>query len=189
MAARRIALLRGINVGGGKKVPMAQLRELFARLGHRAVRTYVQSGNVVFTAADPDATPAQLAEAIERAIEEELGFPVVVMVRTRDELAAAIDRDPFRGVADHPSRYHVLFLGGEVDSDGLEEIDAAAFEPERFAVRGRELYLWTPEGIGRSKLAQALSRRRLGVEATARNWRTVTTLLALADAEEESTAG
>jgi uncharacterized protein (DUF1697 family) len=181
MVARRIALLRGINVGGGKKVPMAQLRELFEQLGHDAVRTYVQSGNVVFTAADPDATPAQLAAPIEQAIEEQFGFPVAVTIRTRDELAAVIDADPFAGVADHPSRYHVLFLAQEGDPRRLEEVDAAAFEPERFALRGRELYLWTPEGIGRSKLAQQLSERRLGVAATARNWRTVTTLLALAD--------
>jgi len=184
MSARRVALLRGINVGGGKKVPMAQLRELFDRLGHGAVRTYVQSGNVVFTAADPDATPAQLAAATEQAIEAEFGFPVAVTIRTRDELAAVIDADPFRGIADHPSRYHVLFLAAAADPSRLDEVDAAAFEPERFALRGRELYLWTPEGIGRSKLAQTLSERRLGVAATARNWRTVTTLLALADAEQ-----
>lgn len=184
MAARRIALLRGINVGGNKKVPMARLRELFEQLGHRAVRSYVQSGNVVFTAADPKATPAQLGQQVEQAIEEEFGFPVAVTIRTRDELAAVIAADPFAGVADHPSRYHVVFLADEGDPRRLAEVDAAAFEPERFALHGRELYLWTPEGIGRSKLAQALSERRLGAAATARNWRTVTTLLALADADE-----
>ncbi|MBB4662346.1 DUF1697 domain-containing protein [Conexibacter arvalis] len=184
MPARRIALLRGINVGGGKKVPMAQLRELVEGLGHTAVRTYVQSGNVVFTAADPDAAAAEVGEGIERAIAAAFGFDVLVTIRTRDELAAVIAADPFAGVADHPSRYHVLFLAEAGDPRRLEELDRAAYEPERFALRGRELYLWTPEGLGRSKLAQALSERRLGVAATARNWRTVTTLLALADAAE-----
>lgn len=181
--ARRIALLRGINVGGNRKLPMARLRELLAELGHGAVRTYVQSGNVVFTAADPDATPAALAAGIERAIADTFGFDCAVTIRTRDELAEVIAADPFVGIADHPSRYHVLFLAAAADPSRLEEIDRAAFEPERFALRGRELYLWTPEGIGRSPLAQALTERRLGVAATARNWRTVTTLLTIADAE------
>jgi len=184
MAARRIALLRGVNVGGNKKVPMARLRELFERLGHRAVRTYVQSGNVVFTAGDPSASDGELARAVEQAIEEELGFSAAVTIRTRDELAAVLAADPFAGVADHPSRYHVFFLADEVDPDRLADVDRARYEPERFALRGRELYLWTPEGLGRSPLAKVLTERRLGVAATARNWRTVTTLLEIADAEE-----
>jgi uncharacterized protein (DUF1697 family) len=181
--ARWIALLRGINVGGNKKVPMAQLRELMEGLGHGAVRTYVQSGNVVFTAADPGAAPEAAGRAIEAAIEAAFGFGSAVTIRTRDELAAVIASDPFADVVDHPSRYHVLFLSGEGDASSLAELDRAAFEPERFALRGRELYLWTPEGIGRSPLAQRLTERRIGARATARNWRTVTTLLEMADSE------
>lgn len=180
---RLIALLRGINVGGNRKVPMAQLRELMEQLGHADVVTYVQSGNVVFAPADPGAAPEAVAAGIEGALEEAFGFRPAVAVRTREQLAAIVAADPFAGVADHPSRYHVLFLSAAGDAEALAEIDAAAFEPERFALRGRELYLWTPEGIGRSSLAQKLTERRIGAAATARNWRTVTKLLELADSE------
>ncbi|HEY4279059.1 MAG TPA: DUF1697 domain-containing protein, partial [Conexibacter sp.] len=91
--ARLIALLRGINVGGNKKVPMAELRELMAGLGHTDVRTYVQSGNVVFTAASEDASAEQVAQGIEAAIEERFGFGSLITIRTRDELAAVIEAD------------------------------------------------------------------------------------------------
>ncbi len=179
--ARQIALLRGINVGGNRKVPMARLRELMEALGHTDVATYVQSGNVVFTPADAAAPPEKVAAGIEEALEGAFGFRPAVTIRTREELAAVVAADPFAGVADHPSRYHVFFLSGPGDEAALAELDAAAFEPERFALRGRELYLWTPEGIGRSPLAQKLTERRIGAAATARNWRTVTTLLEMAD--------
>jgi uncharacterized protein (DUF1697 family) len=177
--ARWIALLRGINVGGHAKVPMARLRELFEELGHTDVRTYVQSGNVVFTG--PDRSDEEVATEIENALEAEFGFRPTVLVRSRDEIAAVVDANPFGGVADNPSRYLVHFLAGEIAPERLAEVGENDFAPEAFELRGRELYIWVPQGMRDSPLVKALSEKRLGVTATSRNWRTVTKLLELAD--------
>lgn len=176
---RWIALLRGVNVGGSKKVPMARLRELLSDLGHDDVRTYVQSGNVVFGAGE--ASAERIAGEIERAIEGEFGFGVRITMRTHEELAAVVAANPFPDAVAEPKTLHVLFLAAAVAADRLDDVHRAAFEPELFELRERELYLWLPDGIGRSALAARLTERRLGVEATARNWRTVRTLLELAD--------
>jgi uncharacterized protein (DUF1697 family) len=177
--ARQIALLRGINVGGHKKVPMARLRELLGELGYEDVRTYVQSGNVILTG--PDQSPEELERTLERQLEEAFGFAVSVLVRSREQLAAVVAANPLREVATEPARHHVLFLSGEPAVERLDAIDAALHAPDAFVHRGREIYLWTPAGVRDSRLAKALSDARLGVTATARNWRTVEKLLALAD--------
>jgi uncharacterized protein (DUF1697 family) len=177
--ARQIALLRGINVGGRRKVPMAGLRELMSELGYEDVRTYVQSGNVVFTG--PDAAPEKVARRLEQAIETTFGFDVAVVVRSRDELAAVVRADPLGDEATDPGKYLVSFLSDEVDPDHLADIDLEEFAPETFRLDGRELYLWLPDGVHSSRLAKALTDKRLGTTATSRNWRTVEKLLALAD--------
>jgi uncharacterized protein (DUF1697 family) len=178
--ARQIALLRGVNVGGHRKVPMAELRALMEELGYEDVRTYVQSGNVVFTG--PDETPEQAARRIEQGIEAAFGLAgVIVMVRSRDELAGVAAANPLAGVATDPSRYLVSFLDAEVDADRIAALEAGDFAPEAFAVRGREIYVWAPKGLSDSRLVKAVSEKKLGVTATVRNWRTVEKLLALAD--------
>ena len=177
---RTIALLRGINVGGNKRVPMADLRALMERLGFSDVTTYVQSGNVVFSG--PSRSARTVAKEIEAGIVEQFGFEALITIRTRDELAAVVAANPLKDVATEPKRHHVVFLSAAPDPAVVAEIDAAAHEPERFALIGRELYVWTPEGVTDSSLFKALSEKRLGVRATARNWRTVEKLLELADA-------
>ncbi|MFH8750951.1 DUF1697 domain-containing protein [Streptomyces rimosus] len=178
---RQIALLRGINVGGHNKFPMAQQRELFAALGHRDVTVLLQTGNIVF--ADPGTPPAETARRIEARIADELGFPIPVVVRTRDELAAAVAANPFPQAEAEPKTLHVTFLSdAPADPSPLKELGSDAYAPDQLRLIGRELYMWCPIGVGRSKLADAVSRARLGVTATARNWNTVTKLLALADA-------
>jgi uncharacterized protein (DUF1697 family) len=112
--ARYIALLRGINVGGNKKVPMAQLRALVEGLGFTDVETLLQSGNVVFTS-KAKKKPALLEKQLEQAIEAEFGFDVSVLVRTRDELAAAIEANPLEGAEAAPSKFLVTFLSGAPD--------------------------------------------------------------------------
>lgn len=176
--ARQIALLRGINVGSHKRVAMGRLRELLAAAGYGDVRTYLQSGNVVLTS---PAAPERLQRELEELIAEEIGLETRVLVRTRDELADVIERDPLAGVADNPKRYQVSFLSAEPDPGVVRELGRVDVEPERFVVSGREIYTWHPDGIQRSKLTTVLSDKRLGVTATARNWNTVTKLLALAD--------
>jgi uncharacterized protein (DUF1697 family) len=177
--ARYVALLRGINVGGNKKVPMARLRELLQGLGYTDVATLLQSGNVVFTSKEKN--PAQLVKRIEAAIAGEFGFEVAVVIRTRDELAAVLQANPLPGAEEAPSQFLVTFLSDVPDPKRLQELDPAAYLPDEFRVVGREIYARFPKGIRDSKLATVLGGPRLGVTPTARNWNTITKLLELAD--------
>ncbi len=179
--SRQIALLRGINVGGHNSFPKAGQLALAESLGFRDVSVLLQTGNIVF--ADPGTPPEETARTIQDRIAAELGLTVPVVVRTRDELAAAIAANPFPQAVPEPKSLHVTFLSAvPADTSRLDALDVDAFAPDRFLLTGRELYLWCPGGMGRSKLAAAVSRAPLGVTATARNWNTVTKLLALADA-------
>jgi len=162
-----VALVRGINVGGKTKVAMSDLRDIVASLGHTDVATYIQSGNVVFTAADPDSTT--IAADLERAIAARLDVAPAVVVRSRDELARVVADNPFPDV-ENPKHVHAIFIDGNPGEDAEEGSDVAR------AVGGT-LYLHTPNGIGRSKLAAKLGRR--GGGGTARNWATVKKLLAM----------
>ena len=175
---RQIALLRGINLGARNRVAMPALRELLAELGYDDVRTLLQSGNVVLSGGG---SGARLERRLERAIAKHLGVDTKVVVRSRDELAKVVERDPLGRVAKDPKRYQVSFLSARPAAARLRELEALDAAPERFAVHGREIYAWHPDGLQRSKLAAALSDGKLGVTATARNWNTVTKLLALAD--------
>jgi uncharacterized protein (DUF1697 family) len=177
---RQIAFLRGINIGPNKRVPMPRLRELLTEHGYEDVKTYVASGNVVLTS---QATPRRLETELEKLIEDEWGFDVAVLVRTRDELADVIERMPFSDVVEEPlKRLQVSFLSGEPDVENAKKINEACVEPERVVIDGREIYAWHPNGVGRSDLAKLLATKTLGVTVTARNWNTVLAMLALADA-------
>jgi uncharacterized protein (DUF1697 family) len=169
---RQIALLRGVNVGRNKKVEMARLRKLLEELGYKNVSTYVNSGNVVFSG------PRRSEQHLEAAIAKTFGFDVPVVLRSRDELADVVQANPLRDVATDPAKHLVVFCSAEASTD----LDPTHFAPETFHVRGREVYLWAPGGIGTSPLAKALATKSLGAKSTARNWRTVEKLLALADA-------
>ena len=157
---------------------MADLRALLTGLGYDDVVTHLQSGNVVLTTG---ATPAKLKRELEQQIAAELGLETEVFVRTRNELAGVIARNPLSAVADNPSRYLVSFLAAKPRAEVARELRAAGAAPERIAISGREIYSWHPNGIHGSKLAAMLGKRRTGFTATARNWNTVTRLLALAD--------
>lgn len=177
--ARYIALLRGINVGGNKKVPMAQLKALLEGLGYCEVSTLLQSGNAVFTTKAKK--PTLVVKEIEAAISKELGFDVAVVIRTRDELAEAIKANPLKGAEDAPSQFLVTFLSDVPDPKKLAAIDPEAYAPDEFKVVGLQIYARFPNGIHQSKLAVVLMGKKLGVTPTARNWNTVTKLLQLAD--------
>ncbi len=172
---RYAALLRGINVGGNKKVPMAGLREVMAELGWQDVRTYVNSGNAVFGAGRRDT--GELAAELEAAIAARFGFTVSCLVRTSGELRAAVDACPYPAADIDPAKLLVLFLGRAPDRGRLAAVDAAAYAPDEFRVGERELYCWFPDGMGRSKLPGALETACRGTTVTGRNWRTVTRLL------------
>ncbi|MFI9344589.1 DUF1697 domain-containing protein [Streptomyces sp. NPDC052773] len=173
------ALLRGINVGGSKKIPMADLRTLMEGLGHDGVRTYLQSGQAAFTTGRGDED--SLAAELTRAIEQRYGFTVDVIVRDHAYLKAIADACPFPAAHLEPKQLHVTYFSAPVDEDRFAEIDREAHLPEEFRLGDRALYLYAPNGLGRSKLAEALSRPRLtkGVIATTRNWNTVLKLVEL----------
>jgi len=191
--ASHVALLRGINVGGRNKVPMADLREVVAALGHTGVTTYIQSGNVLFTTADTDT--AKLAAALETAIEDRFGLWSSVVVLSREELAEVLAANPYSDEP-NPRLVHVVFRNAEPPPDVRNRIEAAvkaaAAKGSRDTVHsaGRALYLHTPDGFGKSELAQNLLRimtpppkqkKQAALAATARNWATATKLLSLCE--------
>jgi uncharacterized protein (DUF1697 family) len=175
---RQIVLLRGINLGSRNRVAMPALRELLTGAGFEDVRTYVGSGNVVL---ETRRTPAAVEKACEKLIAAELGLDIAVVVRTRDELAEVVRRNPLGDVADNPKRYQVSFLASKPPRAVAEKLAGLAVDGERMEVIGREIYAWHPDGVARSKLWAGLAGKGLGVKATARNWTTVTTLLQMAD--------
>jgi uncharacterized protein (DUF1697 family) len=177
--ARLIVLLRGINLGSRNRIAMPKLRELLEDAGFDDVQTYVQSGNVVLSSR---AAATTVARRCERLIADELGLEIDVVVRTRNELATVVRRNPLADVAKNPKRYQVSFLDRKPPTAVLKKLEDVAAPSEQFAAIGREIYAWHPAGVARSKLWAMLAGRGLGVTATARNWTTVTKLLELADA-------
>lgn len=174
-----VALLRGINVGGRNKVPMHTLRELLAGIGGVGVRTHLQSGNAVFTHEEED--PARLAEQLQQAIADELGLTISCLVRSGADLRRVVEANPFDMTGIDGSRFHVTFLSGPVPLDRLAAIDPAAYAPDEFRSGEREIYGHFPNGVHDSKLAGLFTDRKLGLTASARNWNTVTKLLALSE--------
>jgi uncharacterized protein (DUF1697 family) len=175
---RYVVLLRGINLGSRNRIPMAELRESLAEAGFKDVQTYLQSGNVVLSSG---AKPENVARKCERQIAARFGLDIPVVVRTRDELAGVVHRNPLEKVAKNPKRYQVSFLAANLGAEAMIKLAAAAAPSEQFVVSGREVYAWHPSSIGRSRLWTLLAGQGLGVTATSRNWTTVTKLLELAD--------
>lgn len=156
---------------------MPALRELLSGAGYGDVATYVQSGNIVLSSDHP---PDRLERELHKLIDQEMGVDTEVVVRTEDELADVVARNPIHDATEKPKLFQVTFLSEELDAGVAEKLEARDFAPERLVVSGRELYAWHPDGMQRSKLARTLSDKTLGVTATARNWNTVTKLLELA---------
>ncbi|SCG07675.1 Uncharacterized conserved protein, DUF1697 family [Streptomyces sp. Ncost-T6T-2b] len=158
MTTTYAALLRGINVGGGKKVPMPELRDVLAGLGHTGIATHLQSGNAVFRSDNEDADA--LATALEQALHERFGFAVDCLVRDAAYLAAVADACPFPAAELEGKQLHVTYFDRPVDASRFADLDAEAFLPEEFRLGDRCMYLYAPDGLGRSKLAVALGRPR-----------------------------
>ncbi len=177
--SRHLALLRGVNVGGKNKLPMRDLTTLFEGAGASEVVTYIQSGNVVFVAADP----AAVARAVERAIAERFGFEVPLVVRTAAELAAtvrfALGAPP---LAQSLESLHVMFLREEPQAAQVSTLEPMRSPPDTFLVQGREIFLVLPNGAARTRLTNAYFDAKLRTVSTGRNWRTVLALHELATA-------
>jgi uncharacterized protein (DUF1697 family) len=167
---RYALLLRGINVGRAHRVAMADLRGLLEGLGHRDVRTLLNSGNVVLDATLP---PDELARSVEQALEQRFGFAIGTVVRTGQELLDVVAKDPLGTVATDPTRYVVSFFDAEVPPELVERLRGTDPGDDAFTVDGRELYLWCPHGQLQSPLSAVIGKHRGGPVGTARNWATV----------------
>ncbi|MFD6916096.1 DUF1697 domain-containing protein [Streptomyces virginiae] len=172
-------LLRGINVGGNKKVPMAELRSLLEGLGHGEVRTYLQSGNAVFSSARQD--PTDFARELEAAVEAHFGFRVACLVLDGAYLRGVAEACPFPAAELEGKQLHVTFCSEQPGPERFAALDEAAYLPEEYRIGDRVVYLHVPEGLGRSKLAEALAKPAVvkGLDVTTRNWNTVAKLVEL----------
>ncbi len=170
-----VAMLRGINVGGQRIVKMESLRASFEAWGFSRVRTYVQSGNVIFEV--QKTSSKDLPKIITAKISKDFGFSILVILRTSDEIRKIVGGNPFldEKAVDH-SKLHITFLSALPAKDATERIDALNARPDQFHVGGREIYLYCPNGYGRTKLSNTALEKALSVGATTRNWKTASTL-------------
>ena len=168
-----VALLRGVNVGGKNKIRMEELRTACEGLGWRDVRTYIQSGNIVFRCKDKDA-----GARLEAALESQFGIQTFVVTRTLAEMRALVERNPFPGL--DPKKILVSFLSLEPGAEAVAKVEAMGITPEEVRISGREMFIHFPLGQGVSKLPMAKIERTLGTGGTGRNWNTVLALLEMA---------
>ena len=179
-----ISLLRGVNVGGHSKIKMDELRAVYESLGLEEPKTFIQSGNVVFRSKERNLT--KLAERIEDAIESKFNLRPDVILRTAPEIRETVRKNPFakrRGI--EPGKLLVLFLASDPSSEIQEKLQTIKGHPEELRLQGRDLYIYFPDGQGRSKLTPVLGRI-LKNTGTGRNWNTVTKLLEMAEELEAS---
>ena len=172
-----IAFIRGINVGSTRSVPMKPLAADLEAAGLEQVRTYIQSGNLVFRSGAAD--PGELADCISGTIEASRGFRPRVVVLSQQELQNAVEANPFPAAEDAPQALHLFFLDSRPQRPDLGRLDAARTGRENYRLIGSVFYLYAPDGIARSKLAGQVDKA-LGVSVTARNWRTAKTVLEMA---------
>lgn len=174
-----ISLLRGVNVGGHNRIAMEALRDLYASLGFLDVRTYVQSGNVLFRTRKTDLP--RLAKQIEDGIEKRFGLRPKVILRTPSDLRTTVAANPFAArTGMDPKKIAVVFLDAAPGKDEIAKARSIQAEPEELHIEGRELYIYFANGMARPKLSPALLDKTLKTTGTARNWNTVTKLLAIA---------
>jgi uncharacterized protein (DUF1697 family) len=175
-----VALLRGINVGKAKRLPMADLRELLTRLGHTKVKTLLNSGNAVFDGAEPSSS--KNAKILEKAIVETFGFEVPVVVKSLTELDQIVTASPFQGDAEEAKRQVVTFAQDSATLSSLKSLEPLLQPPETLLVGKHAAYLHCANGILESKAGAALVGK-VGKEVTTRNWATTQKLLALAKSD------
>lgn len=171
-----VAFLRGINVGGKTSIKMEKLREVFSSLGFENVKTYIQSGNVIFESIETN--DAKIAAEIEAAIEREF-FKTPVMVRSIEEIKNAVENNPFAKEAFEDKLFHLVFLSEKLSDEKVEMLLSNNCDAEKFAVRNREVYCLIRDGAANSLLGKKYIDNKLKTPATARNWRTINKILEL----------
>jgi uncharacterized protein (DUF1697 family) len=176
-----LAILRGINVSGQKLIPMKELKTLFEALNFQHVSTYIQSGNVLFRAEAADVRA--LAAQIESSIQERYQFQVPVLIRTPGDLQAAIGRNPFLQLSNPDTdKLHITFLADQPTQARIDQVSSGQYAPDQCHISGREVFLYCPQGYGRTKLSNTFLETKLGVKATTRNLKTVRQLISMAGA-------
>jgi len=172
-----LALLRGINVGGKNKLPMKDLVQLFVEAGCSDVQSYIQSGNVVFSA--DSGLVDEITVRVTTAVAERFGYEMPILLRTTAQVHDVVSKNPFLDAGAAEDALHVLFLAGLPEPHRIEALDQDRSRPDAFLVRGREVYLWLPNGVARTKLTNAYFDSKLATTSTGRNWRTVIKLYEL----------
>jgi len=177
---KKIALLRGINVGGKRKILMADLRSMFEDLTFTNIKTYIQSGNVLFTS-DKENDHLALSKKIETAINKRFGFAVPVIIRTAIELANSVNENPFYKDSIAIQHLHLSFLSEVPTQQNRQQIEAYHFEPDKFIIKGKDIFIYCESSYHKSKLTNNFFEKKLSVSATTRNWKTVLKLLELSN--------
>lgn len=167
---RKIGLLRGINVGGKRKILMADLKAMCEKMGLKNVNTYIQSGNLIFNS---DRKNAELENALENAIAEEFGFEVPVTVRSEKELENSISNNPFFEKTTDLKRLHLTFLKKEPIRENLEKTLTYSYEPDLFKIEDKDVFIFCAGKYHESKLTNNFFEKQLNVGATTRNWKTI----------------
>jgi uncharacterized protein (DUF1697 family) len=180
-----ISILRGINVGGAKKILMNDLKEIYEGLGFREVITYIQSGNVIFQSGDFISNELA-AETIRNAIFKKYGYEVPVLMRTVEEMQNTLKNNPFpKNKNNNPEKMHVTLLAELPEQQQLEKIRKYDYSPDRFEIIGKDVFLYCPNGYGTTKLSNSFFESRLKVSATTRNWKTVNALVEIATGQPQ----
>lgn len=169
-----LSILRGINVSGQKQIKMADLKNLYEELGLKNVKTYIQSGNVVFESK----TAAKLSQKIEQKIKDHYSFDVPVIIRTKEELQKAIEHNPFLKQKNiEVDKLHITFLSEQPSKENIKATEAFDYSPDQFHISEKEVYIHCPNGYGNTKINNTFFEKKLKVGATTRNWKTSNELL------------
>jgi uncharacterized protein (DUF1697 family) len=179
--ATYVSMLRGINVGGQRKIMMGDLKDLYQFLDFKDVKTYIQSGNVVFQYIE--LSPLELASQIEKKIKEVYDFEVAVIIRTKDELQKIIENNPFKN--EDVNKLYITFLSETPSTWPITGIEKKKHGSEKFVVSEKEIYLFIPGGYGRTKLSNDFFEKKLNLSTTTRNWKTVNKLFEIAKYQNE----
>jgi len=169
-------MLRGINVSGHKKIKMADLRDYLSEIGFGDVKTYIQSGNIIFSYKESD--PNTIAEMIASQIKSKYDFDVPTLVKTTEDFEYVVTHNPFTDKKDMAiEKIYVTFLADTPDSENISKLNDLDFNNEEFVLDGRYVYLYFDNGFGKAKLNNNFLENKLKVRATTRNWKTVSKLL------------
>ena len=177
-------MLRGVNMTGHNSVKMTELTDLYKRLGYKDAETYIQSGNVIFSG-EVDLPLVDASSKIEKTIFERFTYKIPVMIRTIDEMRNLKLSNPYHKEADiDPSKMAVIFLHEEITDSQIQKVINIDFPPDKFYIIGREIYIYCPNGFGKTKLYTNFFEKKMGVTGTARNWKTINKLLEIAEKKQ-----